>query len=194
VPGHVRALLGAADFRLFLLVSFLGQAAQSSYDLCYSLHLRDLGVPGSIVGAAWAIGVVAEVALMGWGAPLLARAPPPRLLLIAFGGAAIRWLLVASVRSPAAQLGLQPLHALSFGLMWLASLAYTKDRVSPHILATAQGLFTTSMSAGSVVGMLVWGALYRRSGGGATFGTAAVVSACACACATVFGRAVARRA
>ena len=188
VPGHVRALLEARDFRLFLAASFLGQSAQSAFDLCYSLHLRDLGASGPIVGVAWAIGVVAEVALMAWGGPLLARTTPPRLLALAFAAAAARWSLVAVVRSPAGQLALQPLHGLSFGLMWVASLAYTKGRASPHILATAQGLFTASTAAGSVAGMLTWGVLYRRAGGAATFGTAAAMSACAATCAAFFAR------
>jgi PPP family 3-phenylpropionic acid transporter len=72
---------------------------------------------------------------------------------------------------------LQPLHAISFGLWWVCSVAYTKERAPAHALAAAQGLFTAASGAGSVAGMLAWGVVYRRTGGAAAvFGGAAVVS------------------
>lgn len=187
-----RALLASADVRLFLLASLLAQAAHCAYDLCYSLHLRDCGVAPSLVGIAWAIGVVAEVALMAAPAALLGRRRPSVLLVVALAGASLRWALVAVLRSPALLLAIQPLHALSFALMWLASLAYVRDRAPAHALATAQGLFVASTSAGSVLGLLAWGALYRARGGGVTFAAASVVALSACACAVAFALAPAR--
>jgi PPP family 3-phenylpropionic acid transporter len=181
VPGQLRALLSSTDFQLFLVAAFLGQGAQSAYDLCYSRHLRDLGAAPAEHGIAWAIGVGAEMALFGWGGALFARVPAPRLLVIAFSGACLRWILIALVRSPAVLLMLQPLHALSFGLMWVASLSYAKERAGPGQLATAQGVFTASAAAGMVVGMPAWGELYQRRGGPTTFVVAAVVSAFAAA-------------
>jgi PPP family 3-phenylpropionic acid transporter len=109
-------------------------------------------------------------------------------MAIAQAGAALRWGLLATVRSPAALLLLQPLHALSFSLMWVASLAFVKERAPKGALATAQGLFTASAALGAVAGMPAWGALYRRAGGAATFWAAALLAACACALALALGR------
>jgi PPP family 3-phenylpropionic acid transporter len=189
VAGEARALLASRDVRWFLVASVLAQAAHSAYDLCFTLHLRDRGVAPGLVGFAWAVGVVAEIALMAAPSRLLARRRPAALLAFALGGASVRWALVATVRSPALLLALQPLHALSFALMWLASLAFVRERAPAHALATAQGLFVASTSAGSVLGMLAWGPLYRAYGGAATFGAASIVALAACACAVVFARA-----
>jgi MFS transporter, PPP family, 3-phenylpropionic acid transporter len=186
--GSVSALLARADLRLFFGASFLAQLAHSSYDLCFTLHLRDLGASDGLVGVSWALGVLSEVTLMALATPVFRRFTPPWLLVIAFSGAAARWALIASVASLPALLALQPLHGLSFALMWLASLAYVKESAPRAALATAQGLFSASMAAGSVLGMPLWGALYRRSGGSVTFGVAALASAAAAAVALVWAR------
>jgi PPP family 3-phenylpropionic acid transporter len=176
VVAEARALLRAPDFTRFLVVSFLAQSAQSAYDLCFSLRLRDLGAPDARVGVAWALGVVFEVALMAYAEPLLARFGAPRLVAIAVLGAAVRWALLAAVPAVPLLLLLQPLHAVSFALWWVASLAYTRERAPAHALATAQGAFSAAVASGSVVGMLAWGALYQRFGGAAVFGVASAVA------------------
>lgn len=188
VAHHVRALLGDSSFRLFLGISVLAQAANSNYDLCFSLHLTALGFRGDLVGVAWSIAVVAEIALMAAGARLLQPLAPQRILVFAMAGAALRWALIATVRSTTVLLGLQLLHVFSFSAWWIGSLAYTKHRAPPAALATAQGLFTAATAAGSVLGMPLWGALYRRAGGGTTFGAASIVSTAAFVGALVWSR------
>ncbi|HVY49719.1 MAG TPA: MFS transporter, partial [Minicystis sp.] len=164
------------------------QIAHASYDLCATLHLRDLGASGTYTGVFWALGVVAEVLLMAQAGPVFARASARRLLVLGIAGATVRWALLASVTSLPVLLALQPLHALSFALVWLACLAHLKEHVAPHVAATAQGLFTTAVALGSVSGMLAWGPLYRARGGAVVFGAAALVSAVALALALAFAR------
>jgi PPP family 3-phenylpropionic acid transporter len=146
-----------------------------AYDLCFSLHLRDRGASDARIGVAWAVGVVFEVALMASSDRLFARFSPPRLVLAAVAGAAVRWALIASVPSVTVLCFLQPLHAISFGLWWVASLAYVRERAPSGALATAQGLFSAATALGSVAGMLAWGTVYRSAGGAAVFGGAAAV-------------------
>jgi MFS transporter, PPP family, 3-phenylpropionic acid transporter len=184
-PGHVRALLRSRDFPVFLGASFLSQAAHCCYDVCYSLHLRDLGVTGTGTGVAWGIGVVVELAIMAFSAPLFDRFTAPRLLTVAYAGASARWILIATLRHEGALFAVQLLHGASFALMWLASLAYIRDRVPPAILATAQGLFTATIAAGAALGILVWGPLYHHAGGGVAFLIAALLAALASALALV---------
>jgi PPP family 3-phenylpropionic acid transporter len=173
---EARGLLAAPSYALFLGVSLLAQTAHAGYDLCFSLHLRDRGASDARIGAAWAVGVVFEVVLMAFAAPICARFSPPALLLVALLGSSARWLLLATVGSVTVLCLLQPLHALSFALWWVASLEYIRRRAPAGALATAQGLFSAATALGSVVGMLAWGALYRRAGGAAVFGAAAAVA------------------
>ncbi|APR84538.1 Putative 3-phenylpropionic acid transporter [Minicystis rosea] len=192
VVPEARALLASRDFSAFLAVSLLAQSAHVAYDLCFSLHLRDLGASSDLVGISWAVGVVFEVALMAFAERILARFAAPSLLAFAIFGATLRWALIARVGSITVLLVLQPLHAISFALWWVASLAYLKARAPAHALATAQGLFSASSAIGSVVGMLAWGALYRHSGGSTVFTVAALVGLVAVTIALVWSRAARR--
>lgn len=185
--GH---LLAESDFRLFLFAAFLGNCAQAAYDMCFSLRLFDLGVPRPLVGVAWALGTGAEIGVMAWSATLLRTVPLPALLGFALSCAALRWTLLAVVTSTPLLLMLQPLHAISFGLVWLAEVTYASRRFPSSCLATAQGLFVTAMGAGSVVGMLLWGPVYQRWGGSFVFAGAACFAVCASASAFALDRKV----
>jgi PPP family 3-phenylpropionic acid transporter len=176
-------VLASPNFKLLLFSAFLGQCAHAGYDLCFTLHLFDLGMSRNAIGLAWAIGTAFEVALMASASRAFRGLAPAPLLAFALGSAALRWTILASVRSPAIILLLQPLHALSFGLMWLAAVGYAQERAPAHSLGTAQGLLSTAFGAGSVTGMLLWGPAYQRGGGTVVFASAAFVAAFASACA-----------
>jgi PPP family 3-phenylpropionic acid transporter len=111
-------------------------------------------------------------------------------LVVAFAVASIRWALLAYVRSTPVIFFLQPLHAFSFAMMWIASQGYLRERFAPSMLGTAQGAFFGTVAAGSVVGMLVWGGAYAKYGGGFVFGAASVIAAVAAGIAVAFARRV----
>jgi PPP family 3-phenylpropionic acid transporter len=186
--SHVKAFVADPIVRLFLAGAFFAQAGHVCYDMRLSSLLRDRGASQPFTSLTWSAGVLAEVVLMAYFGVLTQRARPPLLLAIAYAGASLRWLLIAILPGTLPILLLQPLHALSFGVMWVASLAFVKERAPAHMLGTAQGLFTTAVSSGSVLGMLVWGPLYEKRGSAVTFATAAGVSACACALAISLAR------
>jgi MFS transporter, PPP family, 3-phenylpropionic acid transporter len=188
VAREARALLSAPDFATFLAVAVLAQLAHVSYDLCFSLHLRDLGATGTAIGFVWATGVAFEVALMVFAERVVARFSAPRLLAFALAGAAARWALLSVVRSLPVLLALQPLHAISFGVWWVASVAYAKARAPAHALATAQGLFAAAAAVGAVTGNVVWSALYHRAGGGVVFAAASATALLAAAIAAAWVR------
>jgi PPP family 3-phenylpropionic acid transporter len=176
--GRLR-LLSDQAFRLLLVAVFLGQCGHVAYDMCFTLRLLHLGVPRPIIGLAWALGTGSEVVMMAWSAPAFRSYPAPRLLGFALAAACVRWILLSVVRSSPVLLLLQPLHALSFGLMWLAAVSYTSQRFPPHSLATAQGALVTAVGAGNIVGMLIWGPMYARAGGAWVFAGAAGFAALA---------------
>jgi PPP family 3-phenylpropionic acid transporter len=186
--AHVTAFVRDPSVRLFLAGAFLAQAGHVCYDMRLSSYLRDRGASQPFTSMTWSFGVLAEIILMAGFARVAARARPPVLIAIAYAGASMRWLLIAILPGVWPLLLLAPLHALSFGVMWVASLAFVKERAPAHMLGTAQGMFTAVVGAGSVAGMLVWGPLYEKRGGEVTFATAAGVSACACALAIAFAR------
>jgi PPP family 3-phenylpropionic acid transporter len=175
-------LLAEPELALFLVAVFLGQCGQAAYDVCFSLRLFELKVARSDLAfaLAWDIGTGAEVVLLAFSAPLLRAFSPTTLFAFALGCGSLRWAAIALVRSAGAVLLLQPLHAITWALGWVASLTHASRRY-PAELGTVQGLFTASLGTGAVLGMVAWGTIFYRSGGSAVFGGAACVSACACA-------------
>jgi MFS transporter, PPP family, 3-phenylpropionic acid transporter len=169
-------LLSDRTFLGFLVCSGLTWAAHSSYDLCSSLFFRDLGAAKNTIGLLWALGILLEIVLMANAEPLFRRLSSTRLLVVAYAGSALRWFGMSQLTSVTAAFVLQPLHALSFGLMWLASLEYLRRWSTRGLLASAQGIFMAAVALGSVAGILVWGPLYERSGGPAVFASAGTLA------------------
>jgi PPP family 3-phenylpropionic acid transporter len=171
--------LGSQDLRLLLRVAFVAEIALSSYELCFSLHLGDLGASSGFIGAAWALGVVVEILMMGAAGRLLSRFRAPVLVVAALWVTAARCALLATVRSLPVLMAAQALHSPAVALFWIAALSHLRERTSPRTFAAAQGLFAAVTAAGTVTGMLGWGALYHRVGGPGTFATAGVIAASA---------------
>lgn len=188
VLENLRSLAGARDLTLFFAVAGVAEFAISSYELCCSLHLADLGASSSVIGGAWGAGVFLEIMLMLAAGRVLARFHAPRLVAFALFVLVIRFLLLAGVRSLPAALAVQLLHAPSVALLWVSALAHLKERVLPRVFASAQGLFSAAVAAGAVAGNLAWGALYQRAGGRLTFAIAALAATAAALLAVAWTR------
>lgn len=182
-------LLRGRDVWLFLLAVAVGQMGAAAYDSCYSLHLARLGLGGGATGGLWAIGVSAEIALLHWSLPLLERFGPYRMLIFAYATGVVRWGLIAHATHPAVLVALQPLHAITFGVYYVAAVSIVRDRAAPEVATAAQGLLGAATAVGSVIGMPLAGALLERGGGRATFQGAAALAALATALAAGFASA-----
>jgi MFS transporter, PPP family, 3-phenylpropionic acid transporter len=174
-----RALLAQRDLWWFLLAVALGQLAGATYDSCFSLHLAGLGLGGRFTGAAWAVGVTAEILLMAMTPRILARIGAERMFTLALAGGVVRWGGLALFHSPMAILALQPLHGVTFGFYWVGGVTVLRDRASPEASTAAQGLFGSAYSIGSLCGMLAGGSVLEHHGPGVLFGGAAVAAALA---------------
>ena len=158
----------AADRRFWLLV-VSAAALQSSHQLYYgfgTLYWRELGFTDTVIGALWAEGVVAEIALFWYGAPLVARLGPLGLLVLGGVGGIVRWSLMGLIPGLGAAAALQLLHALTFGASHLGAMYMLARSVPPEAAASAQSLYVAlSAGLGSGLVMLGAGTLYAAYGG-----------------------------
>jgi MFS transporter, PPP family, 3-phenylpropionic acid transporter len=177
-----RKLLAQPGLWLFLLAVLLVQSAGAVYDGAFSLHLQRLGFDGRFVALAWAVGVGAEVALMWISPALLLRFRPEWLFFAGAATAAVRWLCLGRVHGRLAILLLQPLHAVTFGLCYVAAVHVMRGRGAATPTA-AQGLYAMAMMLGSLAGMSAAGWLLERLGGQGMFATASVVALLGAGCA-----------
>jgi PPP family 3-phenylpropionic acid transporter len=151
-------------------------ASHAAYDVTFSLHVRDLGLPDRWLGPAWALGVLAELVLFSRAARLVDRFGSDRLLLVGAVGGCARWCAIAATGDPFVALAIQPLHAVSFGCVWLGATGLVAARAPAGHLASAQGAFTGANAIGHATGMMVWSTVHAARGGRTVFGAAAIVA------------------
>ena len=146
-PREPRGTESAAPFpwRRFgplLAAAALGQGSHGAYYAFFTLELEARGVSPALAGFLWALGVLAEVLLMAASPRFFRRLGAVTAFRLALLAGLARWLLYAA-EPPLALVAVgQLLHALTFGLLHLASIQLV-DRWSPGgRKATGQGLLS----------------------------------------------------
>lgn len=143
--GHTTEAAGSL-WRLPMFVAVIAASSliQSSHAVFHgfsTLQWAARGLEGSAIGALWALGVVAEIALFAVSGRVLAVVRPIDMIVLGGVGAVIRWGVMSFDPPTLALPFLQCLHALSFGATHLGTMQALSDLVPRHRGATAQGDF-----------------------------------------------------
>lgn len=166
-------LLRQPLFLLFLASTGLVQAAHAIYYAFGTIHWQSQGIAAGVIGALWAVGVIAEILLFAFSGRVVKSIGVTNLICLAALAAVVRW--AATALSPPLWLlfAMQALHGLTFGAAHLAAVHFISDAVPQEKTGTAQGLYA---SAGTGVFMggaiLASGPLYAALGGHAYFAMA----------------------
>jgi PPP family 3-phenylpropionic acid transporter len=149
----------------FLAVAAAASLIQASHAVYYgfsALAWQRAGLDGAAIGALWALGVVAEIALFA----ISGRLPvaPTSLLMLGAGGAVIRWGAMAFDLPPLLLPVLQCLHGLSFGAAHLGALGFIARTAPADLGATAQGYLAVALGLVMAMAMGISGLLYARWG------------------------------
>ncbi len=179
LTGAIRMMRKHAGFFGTLALWQLGNA---TYDSTFTQHLQSLGMPQSLMGATWGLGVIAEIAAMAVTAQLLRRVSTRRLLLLGLAISSARWAFTSLTTSLWGVAALQLLHAGSFALTWTVANTMLPKLATDGRLATTQGAVTTAAAIGSAAGMFVWPHLYREHGATVVFGGGALAAFGATVC------------
>ncbi len=162
---------------IFLFCGFLMLVSHGTYYGFFSIHLEQIGLPSTFIGIAWAVAVMAEIAVMFYSRRLFDHVSLERVLLFSFLVAALRWGLLYLFTSPAVILATQVLHACTYGTFHMASIIYM-DRLTPSGAKTfgqaANNAITYGL--GLMVGFLLNGALFERLATRHLFLTSALVA------------------
>lgn len=149
----------------FLSIAAAASLIQASHAVFYgfsALDWRAAGLDGAAIGALWALGVVAEIALFAISGRL--RVAAATLLMVGAAGAVVRWSAMALEPAPALLPALQCLHGLSFGATHLGALGFIARAAPAALGATAQGYLAVAQGLVMAVAMGVSGLLYARWG------------------------------
>src|SRR5581483_4680124 len=103
--------------------------------------LKGLGANTGIVGLAAGLATLSEIPAMAFSGRLLARFGIKPLLLAALGACVVRWLGYSLVHDYRLALLFQPLHGLTFALLYVSGVTFMERRTPPRLRATGQTLF-----------------------------------------------------
>jgi MFS transporter, PPP family, 3-phenylpropionic acid transporter len=147
------------------LAAGLIQSAHAFYYGFSTLAWKDQGIPASLTGVLWAVGVGVEVGFMWFLEPWRRRIGPRTLLVIGGVAAIVRWTALAFSPPLWLLFPLQGLHALSYAAVFFASLQLSERLSSPANASAAQTL-SSALSGGILMGLatLASGPLFDRFG------------------------------
>jgi MFS transporter, PPP family, 3-phenylpropionic acid transporter len=178
--GGLALVVRDARWIPLLLAGFAGGVGLALVSYFLPLHLRDLGADYGLIGIAVAVPALSEIPFMVFGGMLLAVVGPRRMLIAAVAVMALRLLLTGAITAHGWLAAAQVLHGPSFGVLWIAGVAYARELAPQGRRAVAQGLFTAVTGGlGGFAGSLLGGVTFDALGGGGTFLVAAAFTATA---------------
>jgi PPP family 3-phenylpropionic acid transporter len=156
-------LLAHGPLLALLAVFSIHWGATAPFHLLFGLFVRDLGLPASVTGIGMTVGVAAEVAALLAFPRIAGRFSLRAILGASFTVSALRWFLLSRASGALALIGLQLLHAFTFGLFWGAAMDAMSRAVPSRLRATGQALFAAVVfGLGNAVGYQLSGLGYDR--------------------------------
>ena len=156
------------QFGLFLIATALIQASHSVYYGFGTLNWKAQGYSETVIGFLWAEGVIAEIILFAFGAHLVRRLGPAKLILLGGVAGAVRWSVTGTAGGLGVLIIMQALHAFTFAATHLGAIYFISRRVPQAVSASAQSLYSAVvMGLALGLAMLASGNLYGLYGAGA---------------------------
>lgn len=163
--GDALPVLRHPVFLAFLGAASLIQASHAFYYGFGTLQWQEAGIADDVIGALWAVGVIAEVVLFIFAQRSLKAAGPVGLIVLGGAAAVLRWCLTALDPGVAWLVAIQVSHALTFGATHLGAMHFIARATPSHVHATVQGVHS-AVAGGIVMAIAMWGAgaLYAAYG------------------------------
>ena len=179
-PGAPRArVMGdtpplGAGVRALFAAGFCMAAAHGTLYTFFTLHLERAGHSGTVIGALWTLGVLAEIVV--FAASPRFTLPPAMLVMISASCAVVRWVITAQAPPIAILAPVQLMHGLTFGLTQVGIMNLMVHHVPGHIMARGQGFLAAC--AGIVTGSayILSGAVFARYGQNVYYVMAAIAA------------------
>ncbi|MGZ9810283.1 MFS transporter [Pseudoroseicyclus sp. H15] len=144
-------------FILPALASALLNASHFALNALGTLFWADAGFTGWQIGLFWFIAGASEVAVMAVFPRLMARLSARALLIAASAAVALRWTLLAFDPSLPLVVGAQMLHGVTFGISYLAAVAFIARWSGDALAAQSQSLLSVLRQGTAFLALLGFG-------------------------------------
>lgn len=148
-----KRLMTSGLFFVFLLAVSAVQGAHGLFYTFGALHWKSQGISTTWIGALWAIGVLAEVALFAYSRACVAHVGAVMLIVIGAGAGVVRWFCMAWDPALWMLVPLQILHGATYGATHLGAIYFMARAIPEHIAGTAQALYG-ALAAGVATGAM----------------------------------------
>ena len=164
--GLLAALLGKPVFVVFLLAVGAILGSHAAFYTFGALHLKAQGISGMAFGTLWGISIAAEIAVLAFSGPLLARTGALPLLMAAGVAAAVRWGAMSLDPPWWVLIAVQALHGVTYGAGHLGAIHFIARAVPGRGAGTAQALYS-AIGTGLITGAatIAAGQLYPQLAG-----------------------------
>lgn len=179
-PTALLVLLRRREVVAFFASTALMVAAHTSLYTFYSLYLERNGYSKTVIGAMWSLGVLAEVLLFYFQAPLFRRWGARRLMYLTMAAGALRFVMIgAGAQVLWLMIVAQLLHALTFALHHSSAVVTIQRWFSGPLQARGQALYMSiSYGVGGSLGGLFLSMWWERAGPSSVYYVAAAMVLC----------------
>ena len=176
---HIWNVMKRPEVVALLVVVFLVQLSHGPYYTFYSIYMEEHGYSRSVIGALWALGVIAEIIVFIFMHRLIPVFGLRALLLFSLAVTVLRWCtLVWFVDSLPLMIVNQLMHAATFGVYHAVAIQYFHTYFKGSHQGRGQALYSSrSFGAGGSLGALLGGYAWAGLGSTVTYFSAATISA-----------------
>lgn len=148
----LKVLVRSRRFVSLLVVSFFLYIANNMFFIYYAIFLGDMGGESGALGIGMLIMNLTEVPVMLFSKKFVKKIRPTTLLVTSFAFQGLRYFLVSIAPNVNAAIGVNVIHGLCFGLMYVALVEYLPSILDSDIIISAQTILTGVGICGGTVG------------------------------------------
>lgn len=175
-----RFLTYPATLRFFLLV-LLAAIPHRTNDSFLGVYVQSLGGNTGMVGLAWFVAAISEVAFFALSPRLLRNGNEIKMITLASAIYAIRYFLCAAFSDPMLVVFLQLMQGITFVIFYTASIQYLYRIIPEEWKATGQTVLAVIFfGISGIIGSFGGGWVFQHWGGAALYQVMAVCSVLGC--------------
>lgn len=158
------SMLRQPRWLVFVLSAMLVWVAANGMHTFLGVYLAEVGASQGLIGITMAIGGIAEIPSMYFGARLLKHLAPKKMIVIGMFAYMLRMFCYTIMRTPEWAPLINLLNSVTFGFFWIGSVAYVNELAPDEIKATSQGLLLAVLNLASLISTTFAGWLYDTTG------------------------------